>query len=142
MLEERSREEANTEESLFSLKSPELKPQRAQSQKDLIVVQNQAETVPSILQLEGVVNTLLKEQENLRNKIIDQEKLINDLSKPGSTVKTTERIVSNPAKLSFRNTLILQKFKVKLLKLQILKQFRMKVNLKDDLLVFIQTSVL
>jgi hypothetical protein len=79
---------------LFSLKSPDVKPHRAQSQKDLIVVQNQAQTGPSILQLEGVVNTLLKEQENLRNKIIDQEKLISDLSRPGVSSKNSEKIVS------------------------------------------------
>jgi len=85
VMEERSREEANTEESLFSLKSPD-----NINKKNIkhIVVENQEKKNPSILQLEDMVDILIKEQQNLKNKIIDQEKILSTISKPNSTTKT------------------------------------------------------
>lgn len=79
-MEEKSREEQNTEESMLSLKSPEPKHSKAQNE-DFIIVQNQEKVDSSILMLEGVVGSLLKEQQQLKDKINNQEKILSDLKK-------------------------------------------------------------
>ena len=65
VMEERSREEVNTEESIFSLKSPE-HTQKNISNKDYITIWNQEAKESSIILLEGAVEALLKEQESLK----------------------------------------------------------------------------
>ena len=64
-MEERSREEANTEESIFSLKSPQHISDKI-SNKDYITISNQEVKESSILLLEGAVEALLKEQQSLK----------------------------------------------------------------------------
>lgn len=65
VMEERSREEANTEESIFSLKSPQHISDKI-SNKDYITISNQEVKESSILLLEGAVEALLKEQQSLK----------------------------------------------------------------------------
>lgn len=67
VIEERSRDEINDDESLVAANSSE-------KQKNLIMVQNQEDADSSIVMLEGYVGTLLKEQEILKNKLMEQEK--------------------------------------------------------------------
>lgn len=72
VIEERSRDEINDDESLVVANSP--KKQTNLSQKDHIMVQNQEDVDTSIVMLEGYVGTLLKEQEILKSKLMEQEK--------------------------------------------------------------------
>jgi len=59
-----------------TFKSPNFK----QANQNAILVTNEEEMDDSIHQLEGVVGSLLKEQQNLREKIIDQEKKLHILA--------------------------------------------------------------
>ena len=76
MEEEETKEDGNTEESWVTFKSPNFK----QASQNAILVTNEEEMDDSIHQLEGVVGSLLKEQQNLREKIIDQEKKLHILA--------------------------------------------------------------
>ena len=60
----------------MTFKSPNFK----QVNQNAILVTNEEEMDDSIHQLEGVVGSLLKEQQNLRDKIIDQEKKLHILA--------------------------------------------------------------
>ena len=60
----------------MTFKSPNFK----QANQNAILVTNEEEMDDSIHQLEGVVGSLLKEQQNLREKIIDQEKKLHILA--------------------------------------------------------------
>lgn len=87
VLEEKSKEDTNTEESMFTMRSPEKSPQK------LMLIDNQAERDSSILLLEDAVDTLIREQQSLKKKLSDQEKLISNLSNQNSD-KNTEIQVS------------------------------------------------
>ncbi|CAI2374539.1 unnamed protein product [Moneuplotes crassus] len=73
--EERSREEGNTEESCVTFKSPNPK-----NNEDNIKVFDGDEVDYSLLHLEDVVGSLLKEQQNLKQKINEQEMRLHTLT--------------------------------------------------------------
>ena len=77
--EEGSKEEANTDDSLTCLKQHRRKRNTLQQNEEFIMVQNQEKTGSSMVQLEGVIDGLLKEQANLKNKIMDQERKISKM---------------------------------------------------------------
>lgn len=71
VLEERSREEGYTEESMMITNSPRL--QNNLSNRDNIMVQDQEVVEPSIVHMKEYVGSLLKEQEILKSKLMEQE---------------------------------------------------------------------
>lgn len=100
VLEEKSREEQNTEESIFSLKSPDIAQQKDNNQ-NYIMVQNQEKVDTSILMLEGVVDSLLKEQQQLKNKLNDQEKILTQFKKKENIDEPMQDLTSaNPLQTS------------------------------------------
>jgi hypothetical protein len=74
--EEGSKEEANTDDSMTCLKQHGKKRKTVQENDNFIMIDNQEKNNSSMIQLEGVIDSLLKEQVNLKNKIMDQEKRI------------------------------------------------------------------
>ena len=62
-------------------------PDQKSSGKAILITDGQQPDY-SIHQLEGVVGTLLKEQQDLKNKIIEQEKRLHNLSKKNPGDKT------------------------------------------------------
>jgi hypothetical protein len=58
------------------LKQHGKKRKTVQENDNFIMIDNQEKTNSSMIQLEGVIDSLLKEQVNLKNKIMDQEKRI------------------------------------------------------------------
>jgi hypothetical protein len=79
VLEERSREEGYTEDSMMIANSPRF--QNNLSNRDSIMVQDQEVDEPSIIHMKEYVGSLLKEQEILKNKLMEQEKRLSSLQK-------------------------------------------------------------
>lgn len=99
MREEKSREEGNTEESCITFKSPNSK-----NNESNIKVLDGEEVDYSLLQLEDVVGSLLKEQQNLKKKINEQEMRLHTLTyhekdeKNEDIVQNTNESIKNASK--------------------------------------------
>jgi hypothetical protein len=94
VLEERSREEGNTEESMMITNSPKF--QNNLSNRDNIMVQDQEIDEPSIVHMKEYVGSLLKEQEILKSKLMEQEKRLSSLQKNNPKPENEE----SPTKVS------------------------------------------
>lgn len=88
--EERSREEACTEESIFSLKSPENTIKVKPNVNPIRVDNQESENKQSISQLEDMIDVLIKEQQFLKNKIKNQEKILSNISNPETDIESSK----------------------------------------------------
>lgn len=82
VIEERSKEDVGTEESIFSLKSPQQ--EKIIKAKGIIIDDQKGDKQQSINQLEDIIDVLIKEQKQLKTKLNDQDKALESIAKPTS----------------------------------------------------------
>lgn len=99
--EEKSREDNSDDESPFSFQTTKTRPFISKRMSDSnLLTQNTNES--SIVLLEGAIESLLKEQQQLKSKLFSQEKVISTLVREKSQDDPKTKIVSETNNWSYR----------------------------------------